>query len=116
MANESAAEEANSLIALLGINPNSLNHNQNPLPSINSWLPLNDLHTITSDFDGSDLESDGDLSEDEESEAQKLQCLLDTEESSSTSFIRRVDERCLSLTSAAVALVADESAIVSESI
>ena len=72
LANESAAEEANSLIALLGINPNSLTHHRNPLPSINSWLPLDDSH-VSSDADRSesDLESLSDLSEDEESEDRK---------------------------------------------
>ena len=115
LANESAAEEANSLIALLGINPNSLTHHRNPLPSINSWLPLDDSH-VSSDADRSesDLESLSDLSEDEESEPNQLQHLLETEESSS--LTRRLDERCLNLTSAAVALAADESAIVSVSI
>ncbi|KAF8809165.1 hypothetical protein BYT27DRAFT_7210458 [Phlegmacium glaucopus] len=113
LASQGAAEEANSLIALLGVNPDSLHHNQNPqapsvfLPSVSSWLK--DPYKML-DFDDSDL--DDDLSnDDEESEAQQLQHLLDEEESSSIMRTQQVDERCLNLTSAALALAADEAAI-----
>jgi hypothetical protein len=113
MASQDAAEEANSLIALLGINPNSLHQNQNAqaaqLPSVSSWF--NDPHE-TLDFDNSDLESNGDLSDNEESEAQQLQHFLDEEEYSPITCTRWVDEHCLNLTSAALALAADEAAIV----
>jgi hypothetical protein len=86
LASQSAAEEANSLITLLGVNANSLHRNQNPkafspwLPSINSWPK--GPHA-SSNFDSSDLESDDNLSGDEEPEAQELQCLLDEEKMSS---------------------------------
>jgi len=60
------------------------------------------------DFDDSEFESD----DDEESEAQQLQRLLDDEESSSITCIQQVDECCLNLTSTALALAADEAAIV----
>lgn len=63
----------NSLIAILWINPNSVNHNQNSPPSIKYMAAGH----VTPDFDRSDLESDGDLSEDEEFETQPLQCLMD---------------------------------------
>jgi len=111
LASQSAAEEANSLMALLGVNPDSLHNLQASntwLPGVKSWLK----DPITSDFEDSDRGSDSDFSDDEESEAQKLQCLLDEEESSSIMHVRRVDEHCLNLTSAALALAADEAAIV----
>jgi len=106
LASQCAAEEANSLITLLGINPDTLHRPQTSstwLPSVSSWL--NDPHT-TLDFDNSGSESD-----DEESEAQQLQHLLDEEESSPISHIRRVDEHCLNLTSvrATVGLGAEAS-------
>jgi hypothetical protein len=41
-----------------------------------------------------------------------LQCLLDEEKMSSVTHTWRVDERCLNLTSAALASAADEAAIV----
>ena len=113
LASQDVAEEANSLIALLGINSNSLHRNENiqaaQLPSVNSWFK--DPHE-TLNFDSCDLESNGDLSDNEESEAQQLQCLLDEEESSQISRTRWIDEHCLNLTSAALALAADEAAIV----
>ncbi|KAF8161506.1 hypothetical protein B0H34DRAFT_767051 [Crassisporium funariophilum] len=117
LASQSAAEQANSLIALLGVNIDTLHRNQNLqasgtwLPSIGSWL--NEPHA-TSDHDDSDRDSNDGLSDNEESEAQQLQHLLDEEEFSSITRTRHVDERCLNLTSAALALAADEAALVQE--
>lgn len=45
-------------------------------------------------------------------EAKELQNILDSEEASPMSRSRRVDEVCLNLTSAALALVTEEAAIV----
>ncbi|KAF8167513.1 hypothetical protein B0H34DRAFT_854442 [Crassisporium funariophilum] len=115
LASQSAAEEANSLIALLGVNVSTLHHNQSAstwLPSVSSWL---DNSHANPNSDVSDHDSDDDSDDDDkESEAQQLQDLLDQEESSSITRTRRVDERCLNLTSAALALAADEAAIVQQ--
>ena len=115
LASQSAAEQANSLIALLGVNVDTLHRKQNLqasstcLPSVSSWL--NEPRSDRDDSE-SDHESDDSLSDDEESEAQQLQNLLDEEEFSSITRTRRVDERCLNLTSAALALAADDAALV----
>lgn len=113
LASHSVAEEANSLMALLGVNSDSLHCKPN-LPNI--WLPsvdpwLNDSH-MASDFEESDLKLDDNQSDDEESETQQLQLLLDEEELSSIKHTQQIDECCLNLMSAALALAADEAAIV----
>ena len=105
LASQGAAKEANSLIVLLGVNPDSLHHNPHApsvlLLRVSSWLKDS---CGTLDLDDSDFESNDDLSEnDEELEAQQLRCLLD-KESRSITRTRRVDDRCLNMTLASLTL------------
>ncbi|KAF8797488.1 hypothetical protein BYT27DRAFT_7237241 [Phlegmacium glaucopus] len=101
---QDAAQEANISVDTL-----HRNHNQNLpwLPSIDSWA------SKTSDSDGSDelsLNSALESGDDEESEAQKLQDILNQEEDSPISRSNRIDTICLNLTSAALAVSADDAA------
>jgi len=106
---EIAAQEANSLIALLGVNAELLHRPQNIqapawLPSIDSWLEdgLGALEL--------DSESDGD--DDGLAEAEELQRILEDEETSPISRSERINRKCMDLTSAALAIAAEEAAIV----
>ena len=112
---EIAAQEADSLITLLGVSPGRLHCSQGVnntpwLPSISSWF-------------GPDVEESesGDGPDDDESQSsdetgdldnQELQEILDAEEGSPISCLYMTDARCLSLTSAALALLVEESAVV----
>jgi hypothetical protein len=105
---ESAAQEANSLVALLGVNPNLLHRHQNIQPTI--WLPgIQSWHDDGLDF----LELDSEAEDsDEIGEAEELQRILDDEEASPISRSHRIDKKCLSLTSAALAIVTEEASLV----
>jgi hypothetical protein len=92
--------EANSLVALLGVNPNLLHRHQNIqptiwLPGIQSWYD-NELDFLELDSEAEDSDGIG--------EAEELQRILDDEESSPISRSHRIDKKCLSLTSAALAI------------
>ncbi|KAJ7722682.1 hypothetical protein B0H16DRAFT_1334577, partial [Mycena metata] len=94
-----AAEESDSLIALLGLAPSQLHGGLTPvapiLPSIGSWYDAEQ-----------DDEPDSDA--DSISEAQQLQDLIDKAEVSTASRSRKQDQELLNLTSAALALAADD--------
>ena len=108
---EQAAQEADSLIALLGLTPGQLHRIQErqltaPLPSITSWF-----HVPDKDVDSASLSglSDDEYDNEKPSEAQELQNLLDHEENKQLSRTQKQEERLLNLTCAAMAVVADES-------
>ncbi|KAF8207331.1 hypothetical protein K438DRAFT_1962263 [Mycena galopus ATCC 62051] len=91
-----AAEEADSLIALLGLAPAQLHRGGNPaspmLPSIAAWYP-----PTKDDCDADSISS-----------AQELQDLIDKVEDDTVSRTRAQTEELLTLTSAALALSADD--------
>jgi hypothetical protein len=94
-----AAEESDSLIALLGLAPSQLHSNSVPklptLPGISSW------------YDGAD--DDESISDVESiSEAQMLQDLIDKAEDDTIPRTRTQANEMLNLTSAALALSADD--------
>ncbi|KAJ7245054.1 hypothetical protein C8J57DRAFT_1082457 [Mycena rebaudengoi] len=97
-----AAEESDSLIALLGLAPSKLHAGSIPtlsiLPSIDSW------YEDVDESDGEDCISD----EESISEAQQLQGLLDKAEDEVAVGTRAKAEELLNLTSAALALSADD--------
>jgi hypothetical protein len=104
---EEAAQEADSLVALLGIDPDML-HRPHHAPSSSMWLP-----SISSWIDDSDLENeDSDNDSEEIREAEELQKILDNEESSPISRGEKIDQRCLNLMSAALAIASEEATIV----
>ncbi|KAJ7258598.1 hypothetical protein C8J57DRAFT_1644546, partial [Mycena rebaudengoi] len=99
-----AAEESDSLIALLGLAPSQLHSGANPvvpiLPAIASW------------FDDSDVQDDdsvyGDTDEISMSEAQMLQDLIDKAEDSNIPRSKAENDQLLNLTCAALAVAADD--------
>ncbi|KAJ7242483.1 hypothetical protein C8J57DRAFT_1084298 [Mycena rebaudengoi] len=97
-----AAEESDSLIALLGLAPSKLHAGSIPtlsiLPSIDSW------YEDVDESDGEDCTSD----EESISEAQQLQGLLDKAEDEVAVGTHAKAEELLNLTSAALALSADD--------
>jgi hypothetical protein len=116
---EAAAQEADSLVALLGIDPEMLHRPHHAtsstmpvwLPSLSSWMP------VDASDSGKIMENDLDLepedSDNEEvCEAEELQNILDNEESSPISRSEKIDQRCLDLTSAALAVASEEATIV----
>jgi hypothetical protein len=109
---EQAAQEADSLIVLLGLTPSQLHHIQErqsmtAFSSITSWFqeaPGKDADTASaSDF------SDNGLDNESLSETQELQSLLDNEEDKSLSQTQKQEERLLNLTCAVMAVVVDEA-------
>lgn len=96
-----AADESESLIALLGLAPSQLHegavHTLPMLPSINTWYDA---------AGDSDADSDSDV--DSISEAQELQNLIDKAENAGVSRTRAEAKEILNLTSAALALTADD--------
>jgi len=104
-----AAQEANSLVTLLGVNPDILHQPQNIQPSV--WLP-----SVCSWFDDKldflELDSEAEDSNDnDDGEAEELQRILDDEEQSPISHSHKIDNKCLTLTSAALAIAAEETTI-----
>lgn len=106
---EIAAQEANSLIALLGVNAELLHRPKNFQPS--SWLPSIDSW-LEDGLDALELDSKSDCSEDDLAEIEELQRILDEEENSSISRTERINRKCMNLTSAAIAIAAEEAAVV----
>ncbi len=111
---EIAAQEADSLVSLLGVSPGQLHRSQGVgnipwLPSIKSWFGSDMKGCGLNNSDYGSQESD---KEDEETDNQELQRILDAEEESAFSCLHATDVKCLSLTSAALALVVEESATV----
>lgn len=96
-----AAEEADSLMILLGLCAEDLHggDTSSRLPSIEAWF--GDV-MVESDAEG----------EDEVNDVEELQAILDDEENSPISRKRRFDEECLRLTTAALAVATEEAAIV----
>ncbi|KAJ7122137.1 hypothetical protein C8R44DRAFT_876453 [Mycena epipterygia] len=97
-----AAEESDSLIALLGLAPSQLHPGAIPtapvLPSIDSWY-----------YDAAaDSNSDSDSDDESISEAQQLQDLIDKAEDDRVPRTRSQAQEILNLTSAALALSADD--------
>ena len=99
-----AAQEADSLIALLGVNASTLHnpHSQPWLPSIGSWLD-NDLDFLDQDSEFEDPTSD---------EIVNLQRILDEEENSPITQSAKVDKQCLTLSGAAISLIAEDATAV----
>ncbi|KAF8166954.1 hypothetical protein BJ912DRAFT_1149772 [Pholiota molesta] len=107
VASQEAFQEADSLIALLGVQADALHSPAHPLPfpSIDAWAPplsLND-NDNDSDYDSSVYDNAS------SNVADELQELLDREEDSPVSRSEKVDETCMRLTSAALALAAEEA-------
>ena len=107
MANE-AAQVAESLVELLGVNPTQLRHpmdgsSQVMLPSIYAWYedPASDM-----DQDGDENESA--YSDDEDNDADGLQALVDAEEQTLASRTNKQDDELLALTCASLAITADD--------
>ncbi|KAF8801615.1 hypothetical protein BYT27DRAFT_7261749 [Phlegmacium glaucopus] len=107
---ERAAQEANSLVALLGVNPDILHRPQNVQPPV--WLP--GVHSwLDDELDFLELDSEVEDSKDDNlGEARELQKILDDEEGSPISCSHQIDNKCLNLTSAALAITTEEVAIV----
>ena len=102
-ANE-AAQEAESLIQLLGVNPSQLlRHMGGNLPKI-----LPGISTWYQD-DKSKIEDDESIYEDDDDDDfEELQALVDAEETTLESHSCKHDDQVLSLTFASLALTADE--------
>jgi hypothetical protein len=105
---EIAAQEANSLIALLGVNTELLHRPQNAQHSI--WLPSIDSW-VEDGLDAVELDSESDDSDNDLVEAEELQRILDDEETSPISHSERINRKCMNLTSAALAVVTEEAAV-----
>jgi hypothetical protein len=109
---QEAAQEADSIIALLSIVPGQLHRLQGSpdvvLPSILSLLA--GLQDGDGNAEDEDTQSVADTETDTESisEAQELQNLMDGEEDINTTWTRRQEETMLNLTCAALAITADE--------
>lgn len=112
LVSEQAGEEANSLVALLGVDPEMLHRSHRVpsmwLPSISSWM--NDSGEAKED--DLDLEPEDSDNEEIRDVVDELQKILDDEESSPISRSEKIDRRCLDLTSAALAIVSEEATIV----
>lgn len=111
---DAAAQETDSILALLGLVPSQLHRMQKSstsisLPSIDSWFKSNAIDNIDGLDDTGDESDDGDSDTDSLSEAQELQRLLDREEDRTLSRSRKQEEELLNLTCAAMALMADEA-------
>ena len=112
---EMAAEEANSLIRLLGLHPQQLRNISQEhieLPGIDSWFksstPAVASDTDNDNDDENDLwDSDAD-SDDEPSDAQQLQDLINREEDPSLSRTNAQEIELMNLSCAAFAITADE--------
>ncbi|KAF4621775.1 hypothetical protein D9613_012143 [Agrocybe pediades] len=112
-----AAEEANSLIALLGVSHEILHRPQaaQRYPGLGSWEIKDSPFTQAEDSangHGEEMDEDSEEESDEEelpTQAEELQALLDKEEDSPISRTDKIDRRCLSLSSAALALLVDDS-------
>jgi len=116
---KAASEEADSLVALLGVDADLLWHSLGGptpatwLPSISSWLNAEDEAALFDDrMDESEQGDDDDNSDDDDGALDRLQVFLDAEEDSPMTRTQKVDKKCLSLTSAALALATDDAAIV----
>lgn len=98
-----ASQEADSLVALLGLVPDQI-HRAHPttttLPSIGAWF------SDDSDKEFNDIASDTDT--ESISSAQELQDLLDGEENNKISQNRTHDQELLNLTCAALAITTDD--------
>jgi hypothetical protein len=110
---DEAVQEADSLLALLGLIPGQLHCMQKSktamLPSIDSWFKMDNLANHNNDINASES-SDDEWSDSESlSEAQELQNLLDHEEDPTLLRTRKQDEELLNLTCAAMAILADEA-------
>ena len=100
-----ASEEAESLFIFLGVLPDDLHSIENPhtlhLPSIAAW------------FDADDgLELDGESDDEDGGDVDELQRILDNEENSPISRRAVIDETCMTLTGAALAIAAEEASVV----
>ena len=116
MADE-AAQEAESLVKLLGVNPAQLlrpaaGSSQTMLPSIFAWYE-NPVHNTDKDAD-TDVDSEdvdesiyGDDS-DEDNDADELQTLVQAEEHSLASRTNKQDNELLALTCASLAVTAED--------
>ena len=104
---ETASEEADSLISLLGLIPiqvRSLQRTNVVLPGIESWLSHPPLDCDTDDDDKSLLS----FNEEILSEAEQLQLLLDHEEDHTLFRSKAQESEITNLTCAALALATDQ--------
>ena len=103
---QAAAEEADSLINLLGIDPARLRHlkrlglQTTTLPSIDTWLPAKELDELAAAEDSEDNT--------ENSEQEVLQNILEQETNPTLSRTNRQDETVERLSYAAAVLVAED--------
>ncbi len=103
---EEAADEAESLFALLGIAPSQLQGSDAvQLPSIHTWLDSESDRMAEDDNNWMDMESGN---EDFDGDACELQDLLEQEEAGQVSRSRETQGRLMSLTCAALAVTAND--------
>jgi hypothetical protein len=104
LAAQAAADEADSLLRLLGLRPQQVRGLKQfipALPTINSWFQ-------DKAYDNEDDMNDHDSEEESISDAQELQRLLDQGEDTRLSSTQAEERELLNLTCAAFALTADE--------
>ena len=108
LASEQAAREADSLVALLA--PEML-HRAHQAP--NTWLPSISSWMDGSGEDGVDVKPEDSGNEEVcDRDIEALHKILDDEESSPISRSEKIDQRCLDLTSAALAIASEDATIV----
>ena len=110
---DKAAQEADSLLALLGLVPGQLHCMQKSktavLSSIDSWFKMDNLANHNNDIDASESSDDEWSDSVSLSEAQELQNLLDHKEDQTLLRTRKQDEELLNLTCLAMAILADKA-------
>ena len=102
---EVAAEEAESLFALLGVVPSQLQGNGAiRLPSIHTWF---DLDGMDGDEDNT-IRIESESADEEDNDACELQDLLDRDEATLVSRSQKTEDRLMGLTCAALTVTADD--------
>ena len=100
---EAAAEEAESLFALLGVVPSQLQGNGAiQLPSIHTWFDSDGMgedETIWMETESTD---------EEDNDACELQDLFDRDEAAQVSRLKKTEDQLMSLTCAALTVTADD--------
>jgi hypothetical protein len=102
-----ASEEADSLVALLGIVPGQL-HRLHGVPTVVLPSIVSLLAGLPEEDDDITSLASSDADDQSISEAQELQDLIDGEENINVSRTRAQEEQMLTLTCAALAVTADE--------
>lgn len=108
---DEAAQEVDSLLALLGLVPGDIYQMKanSALPSIGSWFKPPPPEESDTESESEPEPDDGlQCDTDSLSEAQELQDLMDNEENRKLSRTRKQEEQLLNLTCAALAVMTDE--------